>query len=56
MMSGPYRGRPRTAEALIKRLMVWFVKNPAASFETIEALSKKYGGGEDLPKRVKRAA
>ena len=51
-----YRGRPRTAEALLKRLMAWFVKNPDASFETIEALSEKYSGDKNPLKKVKRVA
>ena len=28
-----YRGRPRTLEALLKKLLAWFVANPTASFE-----------------------
>jgi site-specific DNA recombinase len=30
----PYRDRPRTLDVMIEKLMVWFVENPVAVFET----------------------
>ena len=30
-----YRGRPRTLEMMLKKLVAWFIENPTASFERI---------------------
>ena len=54
--SAPYRGRPRTLEALLETLMAWFIANPTASFETTANLPENYIGDEDLSKKAKRAA
>ena len=31
--ASPYRGRPRTLDVMIEKLMAWFIANPTASFE-----------------------
>ncbi len=52
----PYRDRPRTLEALLKKLMAWFVANPIDPFETALTLLDKYSKDIKTLKEEKLAA
>jgi DNA invertase Pin-like site-specific DNA recombinase len=51
-----YRGRPRTLDAMLKKLMAWFIANPTASFETASTLSDKHISAQTDTKNGKLAA
>jgi hypothetical protein len=51
-----YRDRPRTLDALLKKLMVWFMTNPTASFETALSLPRKDSFGNINLKKGNLAA
>ena len=41
LVSRAYRGRPRTLDTLLEKLMAWFIANPAAPFETMSTFADK---------------
>lgn len=51
-----YRDRPRTLEAMLKKLMAWFAANPTVSFEVVATLPDKHTSGKIDFKKGKLAA
>ncbi len=54
--SSPHRDRPRTLEALLDKLMVWFTANPTAEFEVAAMVPIDDSGATLNQKEEKRAA
>jgi site-specific DNA recombinase len=54
--SSPYRDRPRTLDAMIDKLMAWFVENPGVSFETSATSGDKDSKDGRISKKEKSAA
>ena len=52
----PYRDRPRTLDALLKKLMEWFIANPTASFEVASPFPDHDTGTNMKHKKGKLAA
>jgi hypothetical protein len=52
----PYRDRPRTLDAMLEKLMAWFIANPTASFEVGSTFQDKDSKGDTEPKNGTLAA